>query len=66
MTPVILDEVRAVAANPVAAEQLCGKKNVEFHPLACDVVLEAAGARCTHVTATVRAFREEAFKRLAQ
>lgn len=66
MTPEILKQVEAVKHNPHAAEALCGRANVEFHPLACDVVRDAAeeGARCTHVPYGVRIAREAAYAKL--
>lgn len=66
MTPEILKEVEKVADDPVAAEKLCGKRGVEFHPLACDLV-EAAKDKdlfCRHVTNAVRDERQERYDRL--
>lgn len=63
MTPEILSQVEALAGSPSAAEALCGKLNVEFHPLGCSVVRNAAegGDRCNHVSHAVRLASDAAY-----
>lgn len=47
-----LDQITEMVHNgatPKDVEIFCGKTNVEFHPLACDI---AFGKPCNHLTAT--------------
>ena len=61
----ILQDIKAVAADPVAAEKLCAKLNVEFHPIGCDIVTAVASddkeALCQHVSAVQRKERQAKF-----
>lgn len=61
-----LQEIKAVAHDPVAAEKLCAKLGVEFHPIGCDIVTTAAAEEgevklCQHVSAVDRKSRQASF-----
>lgn len=71
MTSEILDEVSEAIASAksetdasIAAEKLCAAKQVEFHPLACDLVQQkfhGEDAVCGHVSAATREAAAAAF-----
>ena len=65
MTPDIIKEIKAVADDPVAAEKLCAKYGVEYHPIGCDIVTAAETgddeALCQHVSAVDRKTRQAKF-----